>query len=79
MLDVRPPHQADHTWKDLLLHIAAISIGLLLTLGLEATVEWIHHKHQAQGDQNIVLLFAAVSGIGWMTSQCSTTLPFSDL
>ena len=30
-------------------------------------------------DQNIVLLFAAASGIGWMTSQCSTILPFSDL
>ena len=32
----------------------------------------------SSADQNIVLLFAAVSGIGWMTSQCSTTLPFSD-
>src|SRR5260221_9139885 len=27
--------------------------------------------------QNMVLLFAAVSGIGWITSQCSTSLPFS--
>ena len=27
--------------------------------------------------QNIVLLFAAVSEIGWITSQCSTNLPFS--
>ena len=30
------------------MHIAAISIGLLIALGLEATVEWVHHRHQAQ-------------------------------
>jgi len=28
---------------------------------------------------NIVLLFAAAFGIGWITSQCSTTLPSSNL
>lgn len=32
----------------MLVHIAAISIGLLIALGLEATVQWVHHKHQAQ-------------------------------
>ena len=48
MLDVHAPHQTVHTWKDFLVHIAAITIGLLIALGLEATVEWVHHKHQAQ-------------------------------
>ena len=48
MLDVHAPHQTVHTWKDFLVHIAAISIGLLIALGLEATVQWVHHKHQAQ-------------------------------
>jgi hypothetical protein len=48
MLDVHAPHQTAHTWKDFLVHIAAITIGLLIALGLEATVEWVHHKHQAQ-------------------------------
>jgi hypothetical protein len=48
ILDVHAPHQTVHTWKDFLVHIAAISIGLLIALGLEATVEWVHHKHQAQ-------------------------------
>jgi hypothetical protein len=48
MLDVHAPHRTVHTWKDFLVHIAAISIGLLIALGLEATVEWVHHKHQAQ-------------------------------
>jgi hypothetical protein len=48
MLDVHAPHQTVHTWKDFLVHIAAISIGLLIALGLEATVQWVHHRHQAQ-------------------------------
>jgi hypothetical protein len=40
MLDVHAPHQSAHTLKDFLIHIAAITIGLLIALGLEATVEW---------------------------------------
>jgi hypothetical protein len=48
MLDVHAPNQSVHTLKDFLIHIAAITIGLLIALGLEATVEWAHHKHQAQ-------------------------------
>ena len=47
MLEVHAPHGATHTVKDFLLHIAAISIGLLLALGLESTAEWLHHRHQA--------------------------------
>jgi hypothetical protein len=46
VLEVHAPHRAAHTVKDFLLHIAAISIGLLLALGLESTVEWLHHRHQ---------------------------------
>ena len=45
MLDVHAPHQTVHTWKDFLIHIAAITIGLLMALGLESTVEWLHHRH----------------------------------
>lgn len=48
MLEVHAPHRATHTAKDFLLHIAAISIGLLLALGLESTAEWLHHRHQGR-------------------------------
>jgi hypothetical protein len=48
MLDVHAPHQTVHTWKDFFIHIAAITLGLLIALGLEASVEWFHHRHQAQ-------------------------------
>jgi len=46
MLDVHPPHQAAHTWKDFFIHIATITVGLLIAIGLEQTVEAIHHNHQ---------------------------------
>lgn len=46
MLDVHAPHQAIHTWNEFLVHIAAITIGLLIAVGLEQTVEFIHHQHQ---------------------------------
>ncbi len=45
MLDVDPPHRPIHGARDFLLHIATITIGLLIALGLEAVVEAIHHHH----------------------------------
>jgi hypothetical protein len=46
MLDVHPPHEAAHTWKDFLIHIATIVIGLIIAVGLEQTVEFFHHREQ---------------------------------
>ncbi|MES2392287.1 MAG: hypothetical protein V4555_11645 [Acidobacteriota bacterium] len=46
MLDVHPPHSPTHTWKDFFIHIATICVGLLIAIGLEQTVEAIHHHHQ---------------------------------
>ncbi len=46
MLDVHPPHNSAHTWPDFFIHIATIVIGLLIAIGLEQTVELIHHRHQ---------------------------------
>ena len=46
MLDVHPPHHAASTWRDFFIHIATIVIGLLIAIGLEQTVEYIHHRHQ---------------------------------
>ena len=46
MLDVHPPHQAAHTWKDFFIHIATICVGLLIAIGLEQTVEAIHHHRE---------------------------------
>jgi hypothetical protein len=46
MLDVHPPHHAADTWRDFLIHIATIVLGLLIAIGLEQTVELLHHRHQ---------------------------------
>jgi len=44
-VEVHPPHSPIHSVKEFMLHLLAITIGLLIALGLEAGVEWIHHRH----------------------------------
>jgi hypothetical protein len=48
MLDVHAPHETIHTWKNFLVHIAAIVVGLLIAVGLEQTVEFFHHRDQRE-------------------------------
>ena len=45
MLDVHPPHEPMHGWRDFFLHLTTITIGLLIALSLEGIVEWRHHRH----------------------------------
>jgi hypothetical protein len=47
MLDVHPAHHAASTWRDFFVHIATIVLGLIIAVGLEQTVEYFHHRHQA--------------------------------
>jgi aryl-alcohol dehydrogenase-like predicted oxidoreductase len=44
-MDVHPPHQPIRNWKDFLLHLLTITIGLFIALTLEASIESIHHRH----------------------------------
>jgi len=46
MLDVHPPEHPAHTWRDFIIHIATIAVGLLIAIGLEQTVEAIHRAHE---------------------------------
>jgi len=46
MLDVHAPHSSIHRWRDFFIHMATVSIGLLIALGLEAAAEWVHHRNQ---------------------------------
>jgi hypothetical protein len=48
MLDVHPPHHTPDSWRDFFIHIATITVGLLIAVGLEQTVEAIHHHHQRE-------------------------------
>jgi len=46
MLDVHLPHKSLHGWRDFFVHLATITIGLLIALGLKSTAEWMHHRHE---------------------------------
>jgi hypothetical protein len=44
-LEVHAPHNPIHSVKDFLIHLLAITIGLLIALGIEGMAEWFHHRH----------------------------------
>jgi len=44
MLDVHDAHHAASTWKDFFIHIATIVLGLMIAVGLEQTVEYVHER-----------------------------------
>jgi hypothetical protein len=44
-LDVHAPHQPVHGWKDFLLHLVIITVGLLIAVGIEGCVE-LHREHK---------------------------------
>jgi hypothetical protein len=48
MIDVHPAPHAATTWKDFLIHIATIVIGLLIAISLEQTVEYFHHQSEIE-------------------------------
>ncbi|MDP9049331.1 MAG: hypothetical protein M3O31_01200 [Acidobacteriota bacterium] len=48
MLDVHAPEHGIHGVRDFMLHLLTITVGLLIALGLEASVEALHHRHQRQ-------------------------------
>jgi hypothetical protein len=43
--DIHPPHEAAHSWRDIFIHLATITVGLFIALSLEGCVEWQHHRH----------------------------------
>lgn len=51
MVDVHAPHAPIQGWRDLLVHLSIITMGILIALGLEGSFEWLHHRqlvHEAQ-------------------------------
>ena len=58
-MDVHPPSEPIHSWRDFFIHLITITIGLLIALSLEGVVEWFHHRHlvdQARVDMREELL-----------------------
>jgi hypothetical protein len=51
VIEVHPPSEPVHGWRDFLIHLATITIGLLIALSLEGCVEFWHHRnlvHEAE-------------------------------
>jgi hypothetical protein len=46
MIDIHPPHHAATTRRDFFIHLFTVVFGILIAIGLEQTVELIHHHHQ---------------------------------
>jgi hypothetical protein len=64
-MDVHAPHEPLHTWRDFWIHLGTITIGLLIAISLEQSVEGLHHVHQrhqlekdlrAEGERNIEIV-----------------------
>jgi hypothetical protein len=43
---VHPPHEPIHGWKQYLLHMSTIVLGLLIAIGLEQSVEAVHRARE---------------------------------
>jgi len=56
VLDVHAPHEPIFGWRDFFIHLATITIGLLIALSLEGCVELWHHRslvHEAEASMQI--------------------------
>ncbi len=67
MLDVHPAHHAAQSWRDFFIHIATIVIGLLIAIGLEQTVEYVHHRR--------LVTRKRAKPCAWKKSKTSAVLP----
>jgi hypothetical protein len=45
-MEVHPPDHPIMTWKQFLIHMSTVCLGLLIAIGLEQTVEALHRHHQ---------------------------------
>ncbi|HEY4009684.1 MAG TPA: hypothetical protein VGM11_05995 [Acidobacteriaceae bacterium] len=48
MIDIHPPQHAAITRREFFIHLATVVLGILIAIGLEQTVELIHHRHQRE-------------------------------
>jgi hypothetical protein len=45
-MEIHPPHQAIQSWREFLLHMTTIVLGILIAIGLEQAVGWVHHRQE---------------------------------
>ena len=54
MLDVHAPEHRLSTTRDFFIHLITITVGLLIALGLENSVEALHHRHQRKEAERLI-------------------------
>jgi hypothetical protein len=54
-MEVHPPEHAIHTWRDFLIHMGTICLGLLIAIGLEQSVESLHRHNERRALQRQLL------------------------
>lgn len=47
VIDIHPPHHGGITRRDFFLHLFTVVLGILIAIGLEQTVEYLHHRDLA--------------------------------
>ena len=48
MIDIHPPQHAPMTRRDFFVHLFIVILGILIAIGLEQAVEYIHHRNQRE-------------------------------
>jgi hypothetical protein len=46
VIDIHPPHHGALTRRDFFVHLFIVVLGILIAIGLEQAVEYIHHRQQ---------------------------------
>ena len=46
MIDIHPPHHGGITRRDFFVHLFTVVLGILIAIGLEQGVEYIHHRRE---------------------------------
>jgi hypothetical protein len=54
MLDVHPPEHRIGGFRDFTIHLLTITAGLLIAIGLEQSVEALHHRHQRKEAESLI-------------------------
>jgi transcription elongation GreA/GreB family factor len=55
MIDIHPPQHAPMTFREFFTHLFIVILGILIAIGLEQSVEYLHHRHLASEARRALL------------------------
>ena len=54
-MEIHAPEKPIHSLRDVAIHLAIVTIGILIALGLEQSIEWYHHRRiVAEANESLV-------------------------